>query len=51
MNTIIGGLMIIACGAIPSVLGLGAARKAKQQQEIAENLSACIAEQEDIEGL
>ena len=51
VNTIIGGLMIIAGGAIPSVKGMVAERKAKQQQEIAENLSARIAEQEDIEGL
>lgn len=51
MNTIIGGLMIIAGGAIPSVKGMVAERKAKQQQEIAENLTARIAEQEDIEGL
>ena len=50
VNTIIGGLMIIAGGAIPSVKGMVAERKAKQQQEIAENLSARIAEQEDIEG-
>ena len=51
VNTIIGGLMIIAGGAIPSVKGMVAERKAKQQQEIAENLTARIAEQEDIEGL
>ena len=43
--------MIIAGGAIPSVKGMVAERKAKQQQEIAENLTARIAEQEDIEGL
>lgn len=35
VNTIIGGLMIIAGGAIPSVKGMVAERKAKQQQEIA----------------
>ena len=51
VNTIIGGLMIIAGGAIPSVKGMVAERKAKQQEEIAENLTARIAEQEDIEGL
>ena len=51
VNPIIGGLMIIAGGAIPSVKGMVAERKAKQQQEIAENLTARIAEQEDIEGL
>lgn len=51
VNTIIGGLMIIAGGAIPSVKGMVAERKAKRQQEIAENLTARIAEQEDIEGL
>lgn len=51
VNTIIGGLMIIAGGAIPSVKGMVAERKAKQQQEIAENLTARIGEQEDIEGL
>ena len=51
VNTIIGGLMIIAGGAIRSVKGMVAERKAKQQQEIAENLTARIAEQEDIEGL
>ena len=51
VNTITGGLMIIAGGAIPSVKGMVAERKAKQQQEIAENLTARIAEQEDIEGL
>ena len=50
-NTIIGGLLIIAGGAIPSVKGMVAGRKAKQKEEIAENLSARIAEQEDIEGL
>ena len=51
VNTIIGGIMIIAGGAIPSVKGMVAERKQKQQDEIAENLSAHIAEQEDIEGL
>ena len=51
VNTIIGGIMIIAGGAIPSVKGMVAERKQKQQDEIAENLSARIAEQEDIEGL
>ena len=48
VNTIIGGLMIIAGGAIPSVKGMVAERKAKQQQEIAENLTARIAEQEGV---
>ena len=51
INTMLGVILIVAGGAIPSVKGMVAGRKQKQQEEIAENLSARIAEQEDIEGL
>lgn len=40
INTILGGILIIGGGAIPSVRGMVAGRKLKQQEEISENLSA-----------
>ena len=42
MNTIIGGLAIIAGGAIRPSKGMVAERKAKRQQEIAENLTPAL---------
>ena len=51
VNTIIGGLMIIAGGAIPSVKGMVAGRKHKQEVEIRENLSAKLQEEAEKEDL
>ncbi len=49
INTVIGGIMIIGGGAIPSIKGMVAGRKQKQQNQIAENLSDRIDEQEALE--
>lgn len=51
INTILGGILIIGGGAIPSIKGMVAGRKQKQQEEISENLSARLeaeAEKEDL---
>ncbi|MEF9875759.1 MAG: EamA/RhaT family transporter, partial [Gordonibacter sp.] len=51
INTIIGGFLIIGGGAIPSIKGMVAGRKQKQQAEISENLAARLEEEaikEDI---
>lgn len=51
INTIIGGILIIGGGAIPSVKGMIAGKKQRKQEEISENLAAHIAEEEAKEGL
>ncbi len=51
INTIIGTILVIAGGAVPSIKGMVAGRKQTQQEEVAENLAARIREQEEIEGL
>ncbi|HIY82720.1 MAG TPA: DMT family transporter [Candidatus Rubneribacter avistercoris] len=51
INTILGGLLIIGGGAVPSIKGMIAGRKQKQRDEIAENLAARLdaeAEKEDL---
>lgn len=51
INTIIGGVLIIGGGAIPSIKGMVASRKLKQETEISENLAARLEEEamkEDI---
>ncbi len=51
INTIIGGVLIIGGGAIPSIKGMVAGRKLKQETEISENLAARLEEEamkEDI---
>lgn len=40
VNTILGIVLVIAGGAVPSIRGMIAGRKQKQQEEISENLSA-----------
>ena len=40
VNTILGGILIIGGGAVPSIRGMIAGRKHKQEVEIRENLSA-----------
>lgn len=52
INTVLGGILIIGGGAIPSIKGMVAGRKQKQQEEISENLSARLqaeAEKEDLD--
>ncbi|MEA5020726.1 MAG: EamA family transporter [Gordonibacter sp.] len=51
INTIIGGILIIGGGAIPSIKGMVAGRKQQQEAEISENLAARLEEEamkEDI---
>lgn len=45
INTIIGGVLIIGGGAIPSIKGMVAGRKLKQETEISENLAARLEEE------
>ncbi len=51
VNTIIGGIMIIAGGAVPSVKGMVAGRKQAQQHEIADSLDKRIHDEMDKEGM
>lgn len=44
INTILGGILIIGGGAIPSIRGMVAGRKHEQEVEIRENLTARLAE-------
>lgn len=51
INTVLGGILIIGGGAVPSVRGMVVGRKQKQRDEISENLSARLeaeAEKEDL---
>lgn len=45
INTILGGILIIGGGAIPSIKGMVAGRKQKQENEIGENLAARLGEE------
>ena len=45
INTILGGILIIGGGAIPSIRGMVAGRKQKQENEIGENLAARLGEE------
>lgn len=51
INTIIGGLLIVGGGAIPSVKGMIASKKQKKEHEIRENLAARVEEEAAKEGL
>ncbi|MBC5584044.1 EamA family transporter [Eggerthella sp. NSJ-70] len=51
INTALGAILIIGGGAIPSVKGMVAGRKHKQEVEIRENLAAKLAEEEAKEKL
>lgn len=47
VNTILGGILIIGGGAIPSIKGMLSARKMRKEEEICENLAARL-EEEDV---
>ena len=51
INTALGAILIIGGGAIPSVKGMVAGRKHKQEVEIRENLSAKLQEEAEKEDL
>lgn len=51
INTILGGILIIGGGAVPSIKGMVAGRKQKQQEEISENLSARLEAETEKEDL
>ena len=51
VNTILGGILIIGGGAIPSSKGMLAARKMRKEEEICENLAARLEEEEVKEHL
>lgn len=46
INTILGGILIIGGGAIPSIKGMLTARKQRKEEEIRENLAARLDEEE-----
>ena len=46
VNTILGGILIIGGGAIPSIKGMLSARKMRKEEEICENLAARLEEEE-----
>lgn len=50
-NTIIGAILIVGGGAIPSIKGMIAGRKQKQEEEVCENLTAHLEEAAEKEGL
>ena len=50
-NTIIGAVLIVGGGAIPSIKGMIAGRKQKQEEEVRENLCAHLEEEAAKEGL
>ena len=51
VNTILGGILIIGGGAIPSIKGMLSARKKRKEEEICENLAARLEEEEVKEHL
>lgn len=51
VNTILGGILIIGGGAIPSIKGMLSARKMRKEEEICENLAARLEEEEVKEHL
>lgn len=51
VNTILGGILIIGGGAIPSIKGMLFARKMRKEEEICENLAARLEEEEVKEHL
>ena len=50
-NTIIGAILIVGGGAVPSVKGMIAGRKQKQEEEVRETLSANLEAEAEKEGL
>lgn len=51
INTVLGGILIIGGGAVPSVRGMVVGRKQKQQEEISVNLAAKLEEESAKEDL
>ena len=51
VNTLLGGILIIGGGAIPSIKGMLSARKMRKEEEICENLAARLEEEEVKEHL
>lgn len=51
VNTILGGILIIGGGAIPSIKGMLSARKMRKEEEICENFAARLEEEEVKEHL
>ena len=51
VNTILGGILIIGGGAIPSIKGMLSTRKMRKEEEICENLAARLEEEEVKEHL
>lgn len=51
VNTILGGILIIGGGAIPSIKGMLSARKMRKEEEICENLASRLEEEEVKEHL
>ena len=51
VNTILGGILIIGGGAIPSIKGMLSASKMRKEEEICENLAARLEEEEVKEHL
>ena len=51
VNTILGGILIVGGGAIPSIKGMLSARKMRKEEEICENLAARLEEEEVKEHL
>lgn len=51
VNTILGGILIIGGGAIPSIKGMLSARKMRKEEEICKNLAARLEEEEVKEHL
>lgn len=51
VNTILGAILIVGGGAIPSIKGMLAGKKLRKEEEIRESLAAHIAEESEKEGL
>lgn len=51
INTIIGAILIVGGGAVPSIKGMIAGRKQKQEEEVRETLSANLEAEAEKEGL
>ena len=50
-NTIIGAILIVGGGAVPSIKGMIAGRKQKQEEGVRETLSANLEAEAEKEGL
>lgn len=51
INTVIGAILIVGGGAVPSIKGMIAGRKQKQEEEVRETLSANLEAEAEKEGL